>query len=181
MSHSIDYNKLWPSSYADGGLVRWDQVTSNLRGDIEISFPQIRQVSWIWSLNDHPFIPDPFSWKTLRSIEGWAALQHHALIRTILTLHPPLNPRNIDRTPRILVHLKQGSFFALRPLGVDHSSFIPVWYPGNIYDLECAPPLAVDLPVSPSLTEPTKYEIFVSADYEVSHKQLQHPHLIDPS
>ena len=179
MSHSIDYNSSWPSSYADGGLVRWAQVASNFRGDIEISFPKIRQVPWIWSPNGHPFIPNPFSWKALRSTEGWAALQHHALIRTTLTLHPPSNPRNIDRTPRILVHLKQGSFFALRPQGVVHSSFIPVWYPGNIYDLERAPPLVIDLPVSPSLTEPTKYDIFVSADYEVFHKHLQHLHLID--
>ncbi|KIM48997.1 hypothetical protein M413DRAFT_92377 [Hebeloma cylindrosporum] len=148
LSHPIDYNRSWPSSYADGGLVRWSQVTSSRHGDIEISFPHVR-------------------WKALRSTEGWAALQHHAVIRTTLTLHPPSNPGSVDRTPRIHVHLKQGSFFALRPQGVDHSSFIPVWYPGNIYDLERALPLLIDLPVFPSLTEPTKYEIFVSADYEL--------------
>ena len=127
-----------------------------------------------------PFIPILFSWKALRSTEGWAALQHHAIIRTTLTLYPPSNTSPTDRTPpRILVHLKQGSFFTLRPQGVDHSSFVPVWFPGNIYDLEGALPLAIDLPVSPSQTEPTKYEVFVSADYEVFHQYLQHQYLID--
>ncbi|KAF8894431.1 hypothetical protein BD779DRAFT_1501027 [Infundibulicybe gibba] len=60
LTRPIDYTKLWPSSYADGGEVAWSKARSDHNGWLKISFPQIR-------------------WKSLRANEGWASLQHHAL------------------------------------------------------------------------------------------------------
>ncbi|PPQ78159.1 hypothetical protein CVT25_015492 [Psilocybe cyanescens] len=97
---------------------------------------------------------------------GWAALQHHAVLRTTVTLYPPLNQKTII-PPRLLVDLKQGSYFALRPQDVDLSSFVPKWCAGNIYNIPHASHHSVDLPTAPSLDGPTRYDIFVSGDYEI--------------
>jgi len=51
---------------------------------------------------------------------------------------------------------------------VQSRSLVPKWYSGNIYDLEQAPPQIIDLPVVPSLADPTTYDLFVSGDYEVA-------------
>lgn len=69
--------------------------------------------------------------------------------------------------PRLLVDLKQGSYFSLRPQDVDLSSFVPEWCAGNIYDIPRAALHVVDFPITPSLDTPTKYDLFVSGDYEV--------------
>lgn len=71
------------------------------------------------------------------------------------------------QTPRLLVQLKQGSFFTLRPQTQPISSFVPEWYAGNIYDMEQAQSRVVLLPENPSLLEPTSYDVFISGDYEV--------------
>ncbi|KDR81373.1 hypothetical protein GALMADRAFT_263657 [Galerina marginata CBS 339.88] len=147
LSQPIDFRQSWPSSYVDGGFVKWTQAISNPNGDLEISFPEIR-------------------WKALRSTEGWAALQHHAVLRTTITLYPPTDLVFGD-SPQLLISLKQGSYFALRPQGQDVSSFVPEWYAGNIYDLEHALAHVVYLPAVPSLNKPTKYDLFVSGDYEI--------------
>ena len=108
-------------------------------------------------------------WKDLRKTEGWAALQHHAIFRTTLTLIPQVdtNSQMTQSPPRLLVQLKQGSFFTLRPQTQAISSFVPEWYAGNIYDMERAQSRVVLLPGNPSILEPTSYDVFISADYEV--------------
>uniref|UniRef100_A0A8H8CMV3 Peptidase S9 prolyl oligopeptidase catalytic domain-containing protein n=1 Tax=Psilocybe cubensis TaxID=181762 RepID=A0A8H8CMV3_PSICU len=105
-------------------------------------------------------------WKNLRATEGWAVLQHHAVLRTTITLYPPTNSESAT-LPRLLVDLKQGSFFSLRPQDVDLSAFIPKWFSGNIYDIPHASLHVVDLPSPPSLNVPTKYDLFISGDYEI--------------
>ena len=105
------------------------------------------------------------SWIALRATEGWAALQHHATLRTTLILYPPTN---VSHTPRLLVDLKQGSYFTLRPQAQDVSTFVPEWYAGNIYNMERALPHVVELPSTISHAEPTKFDLFVSGDYEAS-------------
>lgn len=47
---------------------------------------------------------------------------------------------------------------------------MPEWYAGNIYDLERAVPRMVDLPVPPDPMSTSKYDIFISADYEVNSR-----------
>lgn len=69
--------------------------------------------------------------------------------------------------PFLLVDLKQGSYFTIRPRDPDISAFVPEWCAGNIYDMEGATPHPFSLPVL-SLTEPTSFDLFVSGDYEVS-------------
>ncbi|KAF8876046.1 hypothetical protein CPB84DRAFT_1838726 [Gymnopilus junonius] len=147
LSLSTDYTQTWPSSYADAGFVTWTKATSTPDGHLEISFPHIR-------------------WKQLRATEGWAALQHHAILRTTVTLYPPAN-RAVDNPPQLLVDLRRASYFALRPQVEAMSTFIPEWFAGNIYDLERALPHVVDLPSVPSPDKPTNYDLFVSGDYEI--------------
>lgn len=96
-------------------------------------------------------------------------MQHHAILRTTLTLFPQVdNNSQMTQSPRLLVELKQGSYFTLRPRTRPLSSFVPEWYAGNIYDMERAQSRVVLLPETPSLLEPTSYDVFISGDYEVS-------------
>ena len=108
-----------------------------------------------------------YSWNSLRETEGWAALQHHAVLRATLILHPP--SLYADSAPHLLISLKRGSFFAILPCndGSSAENFQPPeWHPGNIYDMERAIPASVGLPVPPSTTKPTAYYLFISGDYE---------------
>lgn len=107
-----------------------------------------------------------FSWEYLRATEGWAAFQHHAVLKTTLNIQPPAAV-NSKKPQFLVVSLKQGSYFALRPQRDDYSGFVPSWYPGNIYDLEDALPVSIRLPDDISTTKPTKLDLFVSGDYEV--------------
>lgn len=118
--------------------------------------------------NHGRLILDIHSWAPLRATEGWAALQHHAVLRTTLTVHPPRS--NSQPPPNVLVKLKGGSFFTLVPADVEwkqRPDFVPEWYSGNIYQVDCAPPHLVNLPTVPSAVFPTVYYLYVSGDYEV--------------
>ena len=102
-------------------------------------------------------------------------MQHHAIFRTTLTLFPQVDTNSqINQSPRLLVELKQGSYFTLRPQNQPLSSFVPEWYAGNIYDMERAQSRVVLLPDTPSLLEPTSYDVFISGDYEVSSNLYLH-------
>jgi hypothetical protein len=104
--------------------------------------------------------------------EGWAALQHHTVLCTTLTILPPgpdLKQQPSD-VPNLLVELKRGSFFTIVPADVEREQrhdFLPEWYSGNIYDVDGAPPHLVRLPTVPSALSPTEYHLYVSGDYEV--------------
>jgi hypothetical protein len=121
--------------------------------------------------NHGRLIPDIHSWASLRATEGWAALQHHAVLRTTVTVYPPhSNSQPLPTVPNLLVELKGGSFFTLIPADVEwkqRHDFVPEWYSGNIYQVECAPPHLVNLPTVPSAVSPTAYYLYVSGDYEV--------------
>ncbi|TBU28927.1 hypothetical protein BD311DRAFT_757466 [Dichomitus squalens] len=148
LTDPIDLNATWPSSYADGGSVGWTKAQS-LDDVIEVSYPSVR-------------------WAALRATEGWAALQHHSVLRSVITVYPPSNPSNQETSiPRLLVDLDQGSFFTLLPSDNKDDKFVPEWHAGNIYALGRAPPNAVSLPYPPSTDSPTTYEIVVSGDYEI--------------
>ncbi|KAL0947293.1 hypothetical protein HGRIS_013412 [Hohenbuehelia grisea] len=153
LSKPIDYNQTWPSSYADGGHVSWKKINSDNEGDLNISFQNIR-------------------WSALRATEGWAALQHHAILRATLTVIPPEAFTSTDLqhpVPSVLVQLVQGSFFAITPSlsQSDQNPAAPAWHAGNIYNLERSLPQVVNLPTPPSMTAPTEYNMFISGDYEI--------------
>ncbi|KAH9946364.1 uncharacterized protein BXZ73DRAFT_37690 [Epithele typhae] len=151
LSEPVDLAATWPSSYADGGAVGWTKAQSTEVGLLEVSFPHIRR-----RLS---------RWDSLRATEGWAALQHHSLLRTTLTVHPPSSA--VSRTePRLLVNLLQGSLFTIRPSS-DYAGFVPEWHAGNIYMIHRAAPNTISLPVPPSLDSPTTYDFFLSGDYEI--------------
>ncbi|KAH8102881.1 hypothetical protein BXZ70DRAFT_1006072 [Cristinia sonorae] len=145
LAAAIDFDREWPSSYADNGTVGWTSARST-DGNLAVSFPDIR-------------------WSYLRASEGWAALQHHSLLRSTITVYPPSASTAVP--PRLLVSLDQGSFFTVKPSISDSDTFTPRWYSGNIYLMGAAPPQSVDLPAPPSTSEPTTYELFISGDYEI--------------
>ncbi|KAI0057117.1 hypothetical protein BV25DRAFT_1974045 [Artomyces pyxidatus] len=151
LSEPVDLDSSWPSSYADGGFVSWSQFTSDASGRLKVSFPHIR-------------------WTSLRATEGWAALQHHSVLRTTLTVYPPEHSNeNSTITPNLLVELKQGSFYTILP-AEDTNAYSKnafEWYSGNIYATEGSPPHIVRFPVPPSTKRPTKYLLYVSGDYEI--------------
>ncbi|KAJ7445786.1 hypothetical protein B0H11DRAFT_2086878 [Mycena galericulata] len=138
ISEPIDFTRTWPSSYADKGRVGWTQTQATAEGDLKVSFPNIR-------------------WADLRATEGWAALQHHAVLHTTITLNPPQNADAFP-VPRLLVQLIQGSRRCPSP---------PEWHAGNIYAMDRTLARAIELPSPPSTTSPTTYHIFVSGDYEI--------------
>lgn len=140
--------------------------------------------SLLTRLKNPPFyVVQSGSWSTLRATEGWAALQHHAVLKTTITLHPPSlgSPISFPSTfsvqapvPNLLFTLSQGSFFTVVPqpsastsTPENQTSSVPEWYAGNIYDMQRGTPQTVTLPVPPSLDRPTVYDVFVSGDYEV--------------
>ncbi|KAI0306728.1 hypothetical protein B0F90DRAFT_1814573 [Multifurca ochricompacta] len=148
----IDLDASYPSSLADGGYVYWARVSSPPGSDLLVSFPHIR-------------------WASLRATEGWAALQHHSVLRTTLTLLPPRTHFRLPPTvPNLLIELKRGSFFTLLPANVESEQgqdIGPQWYSGNIYDIDQAPPHLVRLPTKPSPVSPTAYHLYISGDYEI--------------
>lgn len=111
------------------------------------------------------------SWASLRATEGWAALQHHAVLRTTLTVLPPhFDSEQPPDVPNLLVELKRGSFFTIVPADAEWEqgdSFVPEWYSGNIYEVDGAPSHLVTLSTVPSAQSTTVYHLYVSGDYEV--------------
>ncbi|KAJ4488323.1 hypothetical protein J3R30DRAFT_3696095 [Lentinula aciculospora] len=143
----IDLNVSYPSSYADGGQVTWSKAQANKdSGVLEVLFP------------------DSVRWKALRNTEGWAALQHHAVLKTSLTVYPATYSSSNSRPPHLRVQLVGASYFTITS---SNSEKLPRWYAGNIYDMERALPRVVELPTEPALDQPTTYDIFVSGDYEI--------------
>ena len=110
--------------------------------------------------NHGRLILDIISWASLRATEGWAALQHHAVLRTTLTVHPPCSgSQPPPAVPNFLVELKGGSFFTLVPADVEweqrQQDFVPEWYsreyiPGRL----CSSALLINLPTVPSAGVP---------------------------
>ncbi|KZV94079.1 hypothetical protein EXIGLDRAFT_737520 [Exidia glandulosa HHB12029] len=140
--------KTWSTALTDGGLVHWSDVVQDDNGHLSVSFPAVR-------------------WEAIRATEGWAALQHHALLHTTLTVTPPASSDSQDATvqPHLLVNAIQASFFAFLPRDRD-ASYVPQWHAGNIYAYPRAPKQAIPLPAL-SLTEETTFDVLLSADYEI--------------
>ncbi|KAF5391841.1 hypothetical protein D9757_001678 [Collybiopsis confluens] len=141
---AIDGDRTYPSAYADGGTVAWTKTPVASDGALTVVFP------------------DSVRWKTLRDTEGWAALQHHAILRSTLTVYPSGSPASPP--PKLRIQLDGASFFAI--IRQSSSNDAPRWYAGNIYGIEHALPRVVDLD-SPHLDKPTTYDIFLSGDYEI--------------
>ncbi|KAI0028355.1 hypothetical protein K488DRAFT_89825 [Vararia minispora EC-137] len=148
----IDLRTRWPSSYADGGEVSWKQIKMLDNGNILVSYPDIR-------------------WSQLRATEGWAAVQHHSVVRVSLTVYPPSTDESsalLSQEPQLSVKLLQGSFFSLLPTESHPSRtmHIPQWYSGDVYATGALPSL-LRLPVAPARDQPTSYDLYISGDYEI--------------
>lgn len=170
MSEHIDFEAKWPSAYADDGEVGWSKAKAK-DGLLEVSFPEIRYtISSAYSRRYSALI-NLIRWSSLRAFEGWAALQHHAVLRTTINVYPPSDNSESRAQPKLLIDVKQGSFFAVLPAEYsEHApadAYIPRWHTGNIYAMVAAPPHTIPLPVPASHDKPTTYNLFLSGDYEV--------------
>lgn len=184
VSEPIDYGAQWPSAYADDGEVSWSKAQAE-GGRLAVSFPHIRYACVLSrTVNIYLTQSAPCgSWASLRATEGWAALQHHTVLHTSLTVYPPANLGRDAVTPsQLLVDLQRGSFLAVLPPwnqgDTSEASRIPRWYAGNLYRMKASPLQAVPLPTSPSRGVPTTYDLFISGDYEVSHEGLFLGHML---
>ena len=149
--------------------VSWAKYTADpATGTLEVSYPNVRSDTLSGGFETSTHGPVFRSWSRIRQTEGWAGLQHHSVLHTVLTVTPPTNPdRNGSSVPpRLHVNLVQGSFFTILPKS--GGSGVPKWYSGNIYSMERSLPRIIVLPSTPSLTSPTSYDVFVSGDYEAS-------------
>ncbi|EJT98485.1 hypothetical protein DACRYDRAFT_110928 [Dacryopinax primogenitus] len=128
----------WTSALADGGEVGWSSVWLE-EGELALSYPQVR-------------------WKELRSTAGWAALQHHSLLHTTLSLPALSSSYTLE------LRVTQASFFCLLPRERNHTDTDSVeWHHANIYALAHYPPSPFPLLPSPA----REYDLYISADYEI--------------
>ncbi|PVG01691.1 hypothetical protein CPB86DRAFT_698784 [Serendipita vermifera] len=137
----------YPSSLVNGGVVGWTRRKMS-DGTLLVEFPEA-------------------PWKQLRATEGWAILQHHALLHTRLRISPPSSAHQEVQVPTyIKANIRQASFFAIIPQN-QSSDYTPKWHNGNIYDLSNSPDQIIELPHSPDTNEVTIYHLIVSADSEI--------------
>jgi hypothetical protein len=92
-------------------------------------------------------------------------LQHHALLHSELTVFPPSQVED-EPSPALLVDIQHASFFTIIPDSIP-TNYTPIWHSGNIYGLPNSPSHLIELPCLPSQSQPTKYHVFVSGDYEI--------------
>ncbi|KAG2149291.1 hypothetical protein DEU56DRAFT_869477 [Suillus clintonianus] len=150
LSENIDLTRTYPSAYADGGYVSWSKASSDEHGGLKVSHPNIR-------------------WEQLRATEGWAALQHHNVLRTHLTVYPPDSKQEMtEADPRLHVECLQGAYFSILPGDeTTWTTHVPEWHMGNVYALERAPVQFVSLPMSPSRAKATRYQVVLCGPYEI--------------
>ena len=158
----------------ENGSVSWAKYTADsASGILEVSYPKVRSGILSGGSDMSAHWNHPLRWSRIRQTEGWAGLQHHSVLHTVLTVFPPSNPdgNSSYAPPRLHVNLVQGSFFTILPRPGDNS--VPKWYSGNIYSMERSLPRIIDFPSIPSLIHPTTYDVFVSGDYEVGARHAQ--------
>ncbi|KAG0694664.1 hypothetical protein DFH29DRAFT_761566, partial [Suillus ampliporus] len=106
----------------------------------------------------------------LRATEGWAALQHHNVLRTYFTVYPPDSNQEMTEEvdPRLHAECLQGAYFSILP-GDETvwTKHVPEWHMGNVYALECAPIQFISLLMSPCRDKVTRYQVLLCPSYEV--------------
>ncbi|KAG1819476.1 uncharacterized protein BJ212DRAFT_1445932 [Suillus subaureus] len=150
LSKNIDLTRTYPSAYADGGYVSWSEASSDEDGNLKVSHPNIR-------------------WEQLRATEGWAALQHHNVLRTYLTVYPPDSKQErTEADPRLRVECLQGAYFSILPGDeTTWTTHVSEWHMGNVYALERAPVQFVSFPTSPCRAKATRYQVVLCGSYEI--------------
>lgn len=128
----------------------WAKGTVDDAGSYVIRYPAIR-------------------WRQLRTIFGWAALQHHTLLHTVLAVNLPrdrtLSPSS-DGKVYLRFSLKQASFVSFVPRNaIDAEPFV-YWYEGDIYAQSPHEPL-ISLPASHIIDGTLEYDVFISVDHEI--------------
>lgn len=121
-------------------------------------------------------------WDRLRATEGWAALQHHSVLHTTLTVVPPRSSTNGMSIPRMLFQLTQGTYFTVLPKNFPENSpgaFVPEWQTGNVYAMHRSTENTVDMRDHISRDNSTAFDVFISGDYEVSFPTSSNSRTLD--
>ena len=135
----------YASSLADGGSVRWAINQTDAPGVYNIVYPDIR-------------------WGSIRGTLGWAALQHHSLIHTTLSVELPTS--SSLSYPALSIRLNQASYVALIERDEALTESKVQWFEGDIY-AQSSITRFLPLPVSYRKKRTIMYDVFISADYEI--------------
>ena len=137
----------FPSALVDGGFATWSNAKTSL-GTFVVSHPGVR-------------------WQNMRNILGWSTLQNHSVIHSSFTVAPlQSSPGNDERSPVLQVTLKQGSYIAILERDRDSVTGDVAWNEGDIY-AQSNSPLRIPLAALLRRREPTTFDVFISADYEI--------------
>ncbi|KAH7320546.1 hypothetical protein B0J17DRAFT_685121 [Rhizoctonia solani] len=173
VSFPLNYTSSFPSHLADGGLVYWQ--TSSAKPTLVNSEAAIHGAAS--SIHYSIAFPE-IRWESIRATEGWAGLQHHALLHTKIRLIPPQPHATFFalRPTYLVLSASQCSYIAV--FGPKEESLTPRWYTCNIYDHAGMPPIRV--PLKPhlgsylarrdsvgSILETIELDVLVSLDYEI--------------
>lgn len=128
----------------------WAKGTVDNPGSYVISYPAVR-------------------WRELRNIFGWAALQHHTLLHTVLTVTLPRD-RILSSSSNGGLHirfsLKQASFVSFVPRNATDDVPFVSWHEGDIYAQSPHESL-ISLPASHAIGSTLEYDVFISVDHEI--------------
>lgn len=166
-------DRTWPSSLSEDGRVGWRMVRAEADGSLEVTHPDVRSYKQI-IFNTAVLTIIDFRWEKMRATEGWAALQHHSILHSTLTVYPPKVSKG-GTIPRLVCQLTQGSYFATMPKHTrdrNRKAFTPEWHAGNVYATRNSVPIAIDMSEFILRDEPTEFDVFISGDYEVCFPNL---------
>ncbi|KAG9120200.1 DEAH-box ATP-dependent RNA helicase prp43, partial [Ceratobasidium sp. 392] len=82
-------------------------------------------------------------WESIRATEGWAGLQHHALLHTTIRLNPPRLANDLERTTPTYLLLSAVQCSHIAVLDRSSSTAVLRWHTGNIYAYSDAPPTRI--------------------------------------
>ena len=142
---------MFSSPLSDNGQVGWLKGVSKKGEAYAVRYPSIR-------------------WKQLRDVFGWAALQHHSLIHTVVSFTSSRDNSGLKRNPaarlNVLLSLKQASFVCFVPRNKAPQSFGNMWIEGDIY-AQSSYSRVISLPVFDTPNGELEFDLFLSADYEI--------------
>ncbi|KAG8735497.1 hypothetical protein FRC10_010459 [Ceratobasidium sp. 414] len=147
----LDFTKSYPSHLADGGFIRWNNITllnqhSSPPSTSQPEYPIQDSVSYSISF-------PKIRWESIRATEGWAGLQHHALLHTTIRIDPPPVTNDLGRPEPTFLLLSAMQCSHIAVLDMSLSSTVPRWHAGNIYAYPDAPAIRIPLIFNGSTTD----------------------------
>ncbi|QRV95276.1 Guanine nucleotide exchange factor LTE1 [Ceratobasidium sp. AG-Ba] len=127
-----------PSHLADNGYVYWKDATLSDHS-IDLGQPICR------SFAKYSVSFSEIRWGSIRATEGWAGLQHHALLRTTIRIDPPELPSVFDNGEPTYLTIAANQVSHIAIFDSESSDSTLHWQTGNIYAYSDAPRIHVPL------------------------------------